>query len=111
MRTVAIVIAGISLPAPLWSQSPITVATYKCIPRCDKARLRKNCLQSVISILGTDVIGLQEIDDHAALLEIFHPAVWDVVIDEGSDLKQDIALSVPAIRGTSSACQTTRRGR
>ena len=56
-------------------------------------------MDAVISILGGDVIGLQEIDDRAVPPEIFDPAVWDLVIDDDSGYSQDV-LGIAVRRDT-----------
>jgi endonuclease/exonuclease/phosphatase family metal-dependent hydrolase len=55
---------------------------------------RRAKLQEVISRLDADVIGLQEINDRAALNLIFPPQDWHVVIDDDSAEEQDVAVVV-----------------
>jgi len=51
-------------------------------------------LKQVIDLLDANVIGLQEIDDRAALELLFPPAQWEIVIDDASGDAQDVALVV-----------------
>jgi hypothetical protein len=55
---------------------------------------RADALQKVVSKLQADIIGLQEIDNKAALAAIFPPAKWTIVIDDKSGDNQDLALVV-----------------
>lgn len=55
-------------------------------------RLEK--LKDVVAALDADVIGLQEIDNRAALHLVFPPADWHVVIDDDSGDSQDVAVVV-----------------
>lgn len=55
-------------------------------------RLQK--LKQVIEQLDADVIGLQEIDNRAALNLVFPSASWTVVIDDESGDDQDVAVAV-----------------
>lgn len=55
-------------------------------------RLEK--LKTVIHELQADVIGLQEIDDRAALEMVFDKNEWHIIIDDDSDEEQDLALVV-----------------
>lgn len=80
------------------SQQNVRVATYN-VKFLDAAQLgnqgnRQEKLKQVISELGADVIGLQEIDDRAALERIFSPDEWTLVIDDDSGDDQDLALAV-----------------
>ena len=51
-------------------------------------------LRSVIQLLDADVIGLQEIDNRAALALLFPPQDWHIVIDDDSSDSQDVAVVV-----------------
>jgi len=53
---------------------------------------RLDKLKKVIELLDADVIGLNEIDDRAALELLFPPAQWNIVIDDASGDDQDLAL-------------------
>lgn len=53
-------------------------------------RLQK--LRSVIESLDADVLGLQEIDDHAALHFLFPASQHDLVINDQNNDNQDVAL-------------------
>jgi endonuclease/exonuclease/phosphatase family metal-dependent hydrolase len=55
---------------------------------------RAEKLKQVIAKLDADVIGLQEIDDRAALEAIFDPQQWQLLIDDDSPSKQDLAIAV-----------------
>lgn len=55
---------------------------------------RLDKLREVVSRLDADVIGLQEIDNRAALALVFPPAEWHIVIDDDSTNNQDVALVV-----------------
>jgi Endonuclease/Exonuclease/phosphatase family len=55
-------------------------------------RLQK--LRTVIETLDADVLGLQEIDDRAALHLLFPASQHDIVIDDQSNENQDVALVV-----------------
>ena len=76
----------------------VRVATYN-IKLLDADELvdqgsREIRLEAVIAQMNADVIGLQEIDDRAALEKIFDTSVWDLVIDDDSGNSQDLALAV-----------------
>ncbi len=87
------------LAAPVHAaEQTVTVANYN-IQFLDAAKLpqqggRKQRLQSVISLLEADVIGLQEIKDRAALQQVFDPDEWALIIDDESGSDQDVALAV-----------------
>lgn len=55
---------------------------------------RRAKLQELINHLEADVIGLQEINDRAALNLIFPPTDWHIVIDDDSGSAQDVAIVV-----------------
>jgi endonuclease/exonuclease/phosphatase family metal-dependent hydrolase len=55
---------------------------------------RQQKLRDVIDLLDADVIGLQEIDNRAALQLLFPPADWQIIIDDDSGENQDVALVV-----------------
>ncbi|MCI0724765.1 MAG: endonuclease/exonuclease/phosphatase family protein [Acidobacteria bacterium] len=94
-RFLAVLLLLLSVPA--WGQQPVRVATYN-IRFFDTNvtqqgdRLQK--LQEVIQLLDADVIGLQEIDDRAALELLFAPSQWTIVIDNDSANNQDVTVVV-----------------
>lgn len=95
MRRLTIFVLLIS--AQLATAEEIRIATYN-IRFLDAAQLptqgsRQSRLQAVIQNLNADVVGLQEIDDRAALEAIFDPAAWSFVIDNESNHNQDVALA------------------
>ncbi|MCC7262364.1 MAG: lamin tail domain-containing protein [Candidatus Latescibacteria bacterium] len=55
---------------------------------------RLDKLREVIRLLDAQVIGLEEIDDRAALEELFDPQQWTLIIDDDSQDCQDLALAV-----------------
>jgi exonuclease III len=55
---------------------------------------RLDKLKRVVQLLDADVIGLQEIDDRAALELLFPPATWTILIDDDSGDDQDVAIVV-----------------
>lgn len=74
------------------------VATYN-IKFLDANKLpeetgRTERLHEVLALLDADVIGLQEIRDTAALRTIFPASEWQVLIDEDSGGRQDVAIAV-----------------
>jgi endonuclease/exonuclease/phosphatase family metal-dependent hydrolase len=98
----------IVLPARLFAQLPVRIATYNIKwlsnvnvncgytsvkdVRTQGDRLEK--LLSVIEQLGADIIGLQEIRDREALELVFPDDEWTLVIDDESSDCQDLALAV-----------------
>jgi endonuclease/exonuclease/phosphatase family metal-dependent hydrolase len=96
VRTVVWSFAAVCLFAgPAWGQQKVRVATYNIrflnvgIPDGRAERLKQ-----VLSKLDADVIGLQEIDDRAALERIFEKTQWQLVIDDESNDSQDLAVAV-----------------
>ncbi len=55
-------------------------------------RLQK--LRATLDALDADVLGLQEIEDRAALHVLFPPSQHDIIIDDNSGDKQDVAVVV-----------------
>jgi len=55
---------------------------------------RRQRLQTVIQQLNADIIGLQEIQDRAALELIFDKNIWSILIDDDSPDAQDLAIVV-----------------
>ncbi|MEQ8787580.1 MAG: lamin tail domain-containing protein [Pirellulaceae bacterium] len=76
----------------------IRLATYN-IRFLDEDKLphqgqRTQRLKQVVAALEADAIGMQEIRSREALKKIFDAGEWDLVIDDDSDDKQDLALAV-----------------
>lgn len=96
----AVFVFLLALCTHVWSQEPVRVATYNIkFLSTDVAdvtqqgdRLQK--LWDVIALLDAEVIGLQEIDDRAALELIFPPAEWHIIIGDDSGNDQDLALVI-----------------
>jgi endonuclease/exonuclease/phosphatase family metal-dependent hydrolase len=87
----------VGIPATSWGQQQVRVASYNIKflstnVQTQGDRLQK--LRQVIDLLDADVIGLQEIDDRAALNLVFPPADWQVIIDDDSGVNQDVAIAV-----------------
>jgi exonuclease III len=81
--------------APAHAQQQVRIASYNIKffdTQVSPARLDN--LRNVISELDADIIGLQEIDDRAALAALFNPNEWDIVIDDDSGNNQDVAVVV-----------------
>jgi exonuclease III len=77
------------------AEFPVRVASYNIyFLRANISNAREANLRQVIATLGADVIGLQEIQNRAALERIFDPEAWSLVIDEESDDVQDLAVAV-----------------
>ena len=82
---------------PSWAQQNVRVATYNIMflnANVDQQGDRLEKLKEVIALLDADVIGLQEIDNRAALERVFPPADWILVIDDDSGDNQDVAVAV-----------------
>lgn len=76
---------------------PLRVATYNAEwLNSDVARQgnRLANLREVIRRLDASVVGLQEVDDRAALEQVFDPQQWSLLIDDDSGDRQDLALAV-----------------
>jgi len=83
------------LAAPAWAQQKVRVATYNIkFLNASIPEERANRIKEVIKKLDADVIGLQEIDDRAALERVFSKDDWYLVIDDKSKQKQDLAVAV-----------------
>lgn len=85
-------------PVVVTAQTEIRVATYN-IKFLDAGKLpdegnRQDKLRQVLELLEADVIGMQEIDDRAALEAVFSPIDWHLIIDDDSGNTQDLALAV-----------------
>ena len=98
LRMFAAVASGLVLTfTPLAAQQNVRVASYniKFLSTditSEGDRLAK--LKQVIALLDADVLGLQEIDDRAALELVFPPTEWDIFIDDESGDAQDEAIVV-----------------
>jgi exonuclease III len=87
---IAVVLTGVAR-----AETHVRVATYNI--KYLKTGLnadRKEKLEKVIDELGADIIGLQEIDDRAALKQLFDTDDWHLIIDDDSGENQDLALAV-----------------
>src|SRR5262245_36515695 len=83
--------------APAAAQQAVRVASYNIkflSTGVSSKGDRLTKLKQVIALLDADVIGLQEIDDRAALELLFPPADWDIYIDDDSNDDQDVAVVV-----------------
>jgi endonuclease/exonuclease/phosphatase family metal-dependent hydrolase len=92
-----IVLSLLVLTSTAWAQDQVRVASYNIKflstnVQTQGDRLQK--LREVIDLLDADVIGLQEIDNRAALQLVFPPADWQIIIDDDSGQNQDVALVV-----------------
>jgi endonuclease/exonuclease/phosphatase family metal-dependent hydrolase len=93
----AIALGALVLTGPAWAQDQVRIASYNIKflntnVQTQGDRLQK--LRDVISLLDADVIGLQEIDNRAALELLFPPADWQIIIDDDSAENQDVAIVV-----------------
>lgn len=93
----ALVIGLLFAPHLAAAEQSVRIATYNIKflstdVQNEEDRLTK--LRSVIDLLGADVIGLQEIDDRAALELLFPPSDWRIIIDDDSGDDQDVAAVV-----------------
>jgi hypothetical protein len=74
---------------------PLRVASYNIyFLKSNISNTRAPNLKEVIDKLDADVIGLQEIEDRAALERVFEPSEWSLVIDDNSTDGQDVAAAV-----------------
>ena len=98
----AVLIACVSCRTALAQDTAIRIATYNIKflntgindTSIKDRRDRKERLLAVIEALGADVIGLQEIDDAAALDSVFPQSEWIQIIDDDSGDDQDLAMVV-----------------
>ena len=60
----------------------------------NNSEARLQAVREVIEAVDAHVFALQEIDDRAALEEVFDPGVWQLVIDDQSGERQDLAVAV-----------------
>ncbi len=51
-------------------------------------------LRKVVADINPHIVGVQEVEDRAAMELVFPPAEWQIVIDDDSPDKQDVALAV-----------------
>ncbi len=95
IRSFSITLALLLSAIPLAKADAIRIASYNIkffatgvVNQGD--RLDK--LKQVIDVLDADIIGLQEIDDRAALMLLFPTNKWEIIIDDTSGDDQDVAL-------------------
>ena len=81
--------------ASCFGEERVRIATYntKYLNK-DIGAGRLAHLKQAIDDVNADVIGLQEIDDRAALQKVFDPNKWHIIIDDDSGKNQDLALVV-----------------
>ena len=73
----------------------VRVATYNIkYLNAEVSGTRADSIRKTLSLLEADVVGLQEIDDRAALEAFFPPSEWHLLIDDDSGERQDVALAV-----------------
>lgn len=94
---IAFLTAFLLAPISVSAEQAVRIATYNIKylsinVQNQGDRLTK--LRRVIELLEADVIGLQEIDDRAALELIFPPSDWHIIIDDDSGENQDVAAVV-----------------
>lgn len=96
LRLTAVALAALLLPsAKLDAAQRVRVATYNIqFLKSTISDERAQRIRQVIAALDADVIGLQEIDDRAALERVFSPKEWQLVIDDDSGESQDVAVAV-----------------
>lgn len=96
LAVMMLAIAGITSAYAGNQNEPIRVATYNIewFGGQGSSPERIERLKRVIDLLDADVIGLQEIADEDALRLIFSEDEWQIMIDEGSNDNQDVALAV-----------------
>jgi len=95
-RGIAVVLALV-LGAGALADATVRVATYNIKFLSTEVGTqgdRLDKLRTVVAALDADIVGLQEIDDRAALALLFDPAEWSLVIDDDSGLRQDLAVAV-----------------
>lgn len=56
--------------------------------------LRIQRLKQIINEINPDVVAVQEMDDRAAMALIFDPAQWQIIIDDDSKDRQDLAFAI-----------------
>jgi len=92
MRVLLLLTCWITIVA---AQQRARVATYNIkFLNANISQERTDRLKSVVEKLDADVIGLQEIDNRAALNKVFDPQKWHLLIDEKSQPIQDVAIVV-----------------
>jgi endonuclease/exonuclease/phosphatase family metal-dependent hydrolase len=94
---VCIMVMGCCVASASAQQTPVRVADYNIKflstgVSSQGDRLAK--LKEVIQRLNAQVIGLQEIDNRAALELLFPPTDWSIIIDNDSADSQDVAIVV-----------------
>lgn len=97
LATTLFTVFAVLLCGTVGAADAVRVATYNIKYLSSDVRNqgdRLSRLRQVLERLDADVIGLQEIDDRAALAPLFPPEQWSVVIDDDSRDAQDVALAV-----------------
>lgn len=94
-RILSAVLIGLAVASTVAAQQPVRVATYNIkFFKSSVSAPRLANLKEVVAALDADIIGLQEIDDRAALERLFDTADWDLVIDDQSGDDQDVAVAI-----------------
>ena len=103
MRLAATLLA-LFLVCAAQAQTPVRVASYnirqlsgrddRCFENVANQGARLSRLQSVVSILDADIIGMQEISDRQALEQIFGTEDWTLVFDDEANGCTNLALAV-----------------
>lgn len=80
---------------PALADESVRIATYNIkYLDTDLNDDRREKLETVLEQLDAQVIGLQEIDDRAALEVLFDPDDWYLIIDDDSGRRQDVAVAI-----------------
>lgn len=83
------------LSGAVQADRPIRIASYNIFfLKSTISDARRSNLKEVIQVLNADILGLQEIEDRAALEQIFDPSDWSILIDDDSSDGQDVASVV-----------------
>ncbi len=81
--------------SPLVNAQELRIATWNIqYLNAEDRPERLSDVRNVINAIDADVIALQEIDDRAALEAVFDVNEWQLVIDDDSGYRQDLALAV-----------------
>ncbi len=95
MRRLFILTLSVFFFISLSAEDTIRIASYNIQWFTDNTTPeRETRLKKVIADLGADVIALQEINDKAALRQVFPEQEWMLMIDDTSGDRQDLALAV-----------------
>lgn len=62
--------------------------------KAEQFPLRIQRLKQIIREINPDVVAVQEMDDRAAMELIFDPAQWQIIIDDDSRDRQDVAFAI-----------------